>query len=94
MVVVDKQRKYAHFIPVKSTYKVVHIANIFLKEIIRLHGIPKMVIFDRDVKFTSNFSKSLFVVLETKLNFNTNYHPQTERQTMHTNQIIEDMVRM
>ena len=45
-VVVDKLSKAEHFIPVKSTYKAVHIADIFLKEILRLHGIPKEIISD------------------------------------------------
>ena len=61
-----------------------------MKEIFRLHGIPKMVISDRDVKFTSSFWKELFAGINTSLNFSTSYHPQTER----TNQIIEDMLRM
>ena len=55
MVVVDKLSKAAHFIPVKSTYKAANIANIFLKQIFRLHGIPKFIISDRDPKFTCNF---------------------------------------
>jgi hypothetical protein len=57
MVVIDKHSKSAHFIPVKSTYKAINIAEIFMKEIFRLHGIPKMVISDRDVKYTSTFWK-------------------------------------
>ena len=48
-VVIDKLSKEAHFIPMKSNYKVVNIADIFLKEIFRLHGIPKEIILDRDV---------------------------------------------
>ena len=67
MVVVYKLSEYAHFIPVKLTYKVFNVAEIFLKEIFRLHGVPKMVISGRDVKFTSNFWKSLFAGLETKI---------------------------
>ena len=51
-VVIDKLSKEAHFIPVKSTYKAMNIVDIFLKEIFRLHGIPKVIISDRDVKFT------------------------------------------
>ena len=51
-VVVDKLSKVAHFIPVKSTYKVVHIVDIFLKGIFRLHGIPKEIISDQDTNFT------------------------------------------
>jgi hypothetical protein len=75
MVVVDKLSKVAHFIPVKSTFKAINIANIFMKEIFRLHGMPKEIISDRDTKFTSNFWKSLFVGFETKLLFCTAYHP-------------------
>jgi hypothetical protein len=64
----------------KSTYKAINIAEIFMKEIFRLHGIPMMVISDRDVKFTSNVWKELFAVLYTNLNFSTRCHPQTDQQ--------------
>lgn len=65
MVVVDKLRKTAHFIPVKSTYKMVDIADIFMREIFRLHEIPRVVISNRDIKFTSTFGKTLFAGLGT-----------------------------
>ena len=94
MVVVDKLSKYAHFVPVKSTYKVVKVVEIFPKEIFRLHGVPKTVIFDRDVKFTSNFWKALFAWLETKINFSTIYHPKKDVQIEQANQFIEDMLRV
>jgi len=55
MVVVDKLSKAAHFIPVKYTYKAVNITDIFMREVFRLHGIPKIIISDKDVKFTGNF---------------------------------------
>ena len=64
-VVIDKILKAAHFIPMKSTYKAMNIADIFLKEIFRLHGIPKAIISVRDVKFTGQFWRSLFSGLET-----------------------------
>ena len=73
-VVADKFSKAAHFILVKSTYKEVHILDIFLKDIFRLHEIPKAVISDRDTKFTEIFWRSLFSGLETQLNFSTAYH--------------------
>jgi hypothetical protein len=81
MVVVEKMSKATHFIPVKSTHKAVNIAEIFMREIFRLHGIPKTIISDRDTKFTSKFWKALFEGLGTQLNFNTTYHPQTDGQT-------------
>ena len=71
MVVVDKLSKVAHFIPVKTTYKAANIADIFLKQIFRLHGVPKVIISDRDPKFTGNFWKSLFKRFNTTLNFST-----------------------
>jgi hypothetical protein len=94
MVVVDKLSKSAHFIPVKSTCKAIDIANIFMKEIFRMHGMPKEIVSNRDTKFTSNFWKSLMVGLETKFLFSTTYHPQTDGQTERVNQIVEDMLRM
>ena len=77
MVVVDKLSKAFHFISVKTTYKATNIADIFLKQIFRLHGIPKVIISDRDPKFTGNFLRYLFKGLNTTLNFSTSFHPQT-----------------
>ena len=77
MVVVDKLSKEDHFIPIKTTYKDSNIADIFLKQIFRLHGILKVIISDRDPKFTGNFWKSLFKGINTTLNFSTSFHPQT-----------------
>ena len=55
MVVMDKFTKETHFIPVKSTHKTDDIGKIFMKEIFKLHGLPKAIVSDIDVKFTSNF---------------------------------------
>ena len=90
MVVIDKLSKEAHFIPIKYTYKVVNIADIFMKEIFKLHGVPKLIVSDRDTKFIGNFQKYLLKCLGTQLNFSTAYHPQTER----VNQVLEDMLRI
>lgn len=93
MVVVDKLSKSAHFILVQSTYRFVHVAHIFMQNIFRLHGLPKTIISDRDVKFTSVIWKRLFEELGTQLNFSTTYHPQTDGQTKQVNQVLEDMLR-
>ena len=94
MVVVNKLSKAAHFIPIKSTCKAIDIVSVFMKEIFRLHGMPKEIIFDRDTQFTSNFWKSLFVGFETKLLFSTTYHPQNDGNKKRVNQVLEDMLRM
>jgi hypothetical protein len=94
MVVLEKLSKSTHFILVKSTCKAIDIANIFMEEIFRLHGMPKEIVSDQDTKFTSNFWKSLMVGFETKLLFNTSHHPQTDGKTKRVNQIVEHMLRM
>ena len=75
MVVVHKLSKATHFILVKTTHKDANIAEIFMKQIFRLHGIPKVIISDRYPEFTGNFWKSLFKGLNTTLNFSTYFHP-------------------
>ena len=94
MVVVYKLTKASHFILVNSTYKVDAIAKIFVKEIFRLHGLPKVIVSDRNPKFTSKFWKGLFAYLGTNLNFSTSYHPHTNGQTKRVNQVLEDMLCM
>ena len=94
MVIVDILSKSTHFITVKSSYKVFNIADIFMKEIFRLHGVSKVVISYRDVNFTCNFWKAFFKGLGTQLNFSAAYHPHNDEQTEKVNQILEDMLRM
>ena len=59
-MVVDKLTKVAHLIPVKTTSTAADIAHIFVKEIVRLHGIPARIISDQEAKFTSKFWQALF----------------------------------
>ena len=75
MVVVDKLRKVAHLIPVKTTYSASEVAHVFIKKIMGLHGFLKNIVSDMDAKFTSKFWKEMFTVLGTNLAFNTTYHP-------------------
>jgi hypothetical protein len=88
MVVVDKLSKSSHFVPVKLTCKEIYIANIFIKDKFRLHGMPNKIVSERDTKFTSRFWKSLMAGFETKLLFIIAYHPQTDGQTERVNQIL------
>jgi hypothetical protein len=78
MVVVYKLTKSAHFIPLKTTHKVADVADIFMKEVARLHKIPKTIVSDRDLKFTSNLWKGLFKGFRMNLNFSTTYHPESD----------------
>jgi hypothetical protein len=64
MVVVDKITKATHFILVKMTHKTTNIVEIYMKEIVRLHGVPKVIIFDRDTNSLSIFGKDCLKDLE------------------------------
>ena len=92
-VVVDKLTKVAHFIPIRTSATATDVAQLFVKEIVRLHGIPARIISDRDAKFTSNFWKAMFQSLGTLLNLSSAYHPETDGQTERVNQVMEDMLR-
>jgi hypothetical protein len=94
MVVVEKLTKYAHFIPLKTTHKAADVVDIFMKEVARLHGIPKTIVSNRDLKFTSNFWKGLFKGFRMNMNFSIAYHPETDGQMKRVNRVIEDMLRM
>jgi hypothetical protein len=94
MVVVDKLTKFAHFIPVKLTHKATNIVDVYMREIAKLHGIPKTIVSNKDPKFTSKFWKGLFNGFGTNSNFSTTYHPESDGQTERVNQVIEDMLRI
>ena len=65
-----------------------------MKEICRLHGVPKVIVSDRDTKITGNFWKDLFKGLGTQLNFNSTYHWKMDGHTKRVNRVLEDMLRM
>ncbi|KAL4028440.1 hypothetical protein IC575_011637 [Cucumis melo] len=92
-VVVDRLTKSAHFVPGKSTYTASKWGQLYMTEIVRLHGVPVSIILDRDTRFTSKFWKGLQLALGTRLDFSTTFHPQTDGQTERLNQILEDMLR-
>jgi len=69
------------------------LAEIYIEQIVKLHGIPSSIVSDRDPRFTSKFLESLQAALGTKLRLSSAYHPQTDGQTERTIQSLEDLLR-
>ena len=92
-VVVDRLTKSAHFIPVCMDFSLDRLVELYVSQIVRLHGVPISIVSDRDSRFTSRFWRKLQEALGTKLHFSTAFHPQTDGQSERTIQILEDMLR-
>ena len=74
-VIIDRLTKSAHFLLVRTTFTVEQYAQLYLKVIVRLHGVPISIISDRDPRFTSIFWRGLHRALGMKLAFSTVLHP-------------------
>ena len=93
-VVVDRFSKMAHFIPCNKIDDASHVANLFCREILRLHGVTKSIVSDCNVKFLSYFWKTLCAKLGIKLLFSMAYHPRTDVQTEVSNCTLSALLRV
>ncbi|GJY61704.1 putative reverse transcriptase domain-containing protein [Tanacetum coccineum] len=92
-VIVTGLHQSAIFTPMKRDDPLDKLARMYLKEVVTRHGIPVLIICDRDPRFASNFWRSLQNALGTNLDMSTAYHPQIDGQSERTIQTLEDMLR-
>jgi hypothetical protein len=93
MVVVDRLSKLTHLIPTVTTAAAPDVAQLFIEQVVRLHGMPSQIVSDRDSKFTSVFWKTVCERWGVEQAMSSAYHPQTDGQTERVNRILEAYLR-
>jgi hypothetical protein len=92
-VVVDRLTKFAHFFSIPSKYSAAHVAELFFREVFKLHGLPKTIVSDRDSRFMEGFWQEIFRLVGIELTPNMSYHSQTDGQTEIVNKWLEGYLR-
>ena len=73
-IVVDRLTKFAHFILINIKYSLERLTSLYINEIVRLHGVPSSIVYERNPRFTSRIWESLHKSLGTKLRLSSAYH--------------------
>ena len=95
MTIVDHDcTKAAIFIPCKEQMDILGMAELYAKHVFPHYRLPRRIILDRDVRFTSVFTKELCEILQIKQNLSSAYHPQTDGLAEQTNQWVEQYLRI
>jgi len=81
--------KYAHFFAILAGYTIAQVAELFFRDVFRLHGLPKTIVNDQDSRFMGSFWQELFRLVGTELTLSTSYHPQMDEQTEIVNKWLE-----
>src|SRR3990170_6283048 len=92
-VVIDRFSKVAHFLPVKEIITASQLADLYVSQIVSLHGVPLEISSDHGSLFTSRFWNIFQEAMGTHLSFSTAFHPQSQGQVKRVNQVLEDMLR-
>ena len=90
---VDRLTKITHMVPCTKEITTSQYARLFVDNVFRLHGMPQVIISDRDPRFVSKFWDELFSLLGTDLWFSTAFHPQTDGQSEVTIRVLENFLR-
>ena len=91
-VIMDQLMKSAHFLAVRMTFTLERFCRLYIREIVRLYGVPVSIVSDRDPRFTAHFWKSFQKAMGTRLTISTAFHPQTDGQSKRTIHVLEDML--
>lgn len=92
-VVICRLTSMVHLVPVQTTIRASELAVLFIREVVRLHGLPDSIVSDRDAKFTSRFWRDVHRILGVRMLMSTAFHPQTDGATERANRSIGQILR-
>ena len=92
-VIMDRLTKSAHFLAVWMIFTLEDFCQLYVREVVQLHGVLVSIVSDRDPRFTMHFWKSFQKAMRTRLTMSTYFHPQTDGQSERSMQILEDKLR-
>ena len=97
-VIVDRFTASVHLVPTTTTVRASELAWLFIREVVRLHGLPSSIVSDRDSKFVSKFWREVHRLLGSRLLMSTAYHPQTdgvsERAIRTVSQVLRTCIQL
>lgn len=93
MVIIDHLTSMVHLIPIRSTFKAKEIAEVIFDRVYKHHGLPRIIVSDRDSYFTSIFWDRLHALLGTELRMSSAYHPESDGSTERANRTVTTMIR-
>jgi hypothetical protein len=93
LVVIDRLSKMCHLIPCNEAINAPAVARLFLREVVRLHGVPTEVVSDRGPQFCNQFLQELWACMRIKRSLTSAYHPQSNGQVERVNRVIEEYLR-
>ena len=91
-VIIDRMTKSAHFLSIRTSFSAKDYAKLYIRKLVRLHGVPLSIISDRGTQLTSHFWKAFQKGLDTQVHLSAAFHPQTDGQVVRTIQTLEDML--
>jgi hypothetical protein len=92
-VFVDRLTKMVHLVPTTTSVTAEQTARLLFDNVVRLHGVPKSIVSDRDPRFSSHFWDALGKLVGARTLLSTAFHPQTDGQTERMNRTFGDMLR-
>ena len=93
LTVIDKATRMVHLLPCKKSISAAETAKLFWDNVVKLHGVPKILYSDRGTQFTSTFWKTLWDLTGTQLRYSTAYHPQTQGVVERMNAVVGQLLR-